>query len=625
MTKAWLLKRFVPIAVLCLELFSGARASARVEFEVVYLDARGQGFFDDSPRAPAGGNPGKSLGEQRRLAFAEAVAIWAQALDSDVHVVVEASFERREELACDNNSAVLGGARAESVFRDFEGAPRRDLYYPGPLADKLAGVDLDPGQADISALFNPRLDEGECLGGLRWDYGFEPGNSGADFINTVLHELAHGLGFSNLTDEQSGTQIPGFSPFEWLTRDNTLGRHWDEMSAAERANSARNPLGLVWTGFAVNDSASQILAEGTPSLALRGDEDRVLTLVGEVGFGPFAGEVPAAGRLVSWSPREACAGGKSAFGQVVMLRPGAECRDVMGQYTAAQRQGASGVLLRDEYGSSPPWSVDAVPPDAKIPALTLLASDFDQLRDSLSRGAQINAKFQSEDRRLVGADAEGRVYLSANDPILEGSSVTHWDRSVRRRTRASGDPDGLLMEPVAGGLLANEVDDLTVQLLQDIGWLQGECGNALLEAGEVCDEGPRNSDSEPGACRSDCRAARCGDGVVDNNERCDSSLNCARNCGVSTKPDPGDPVGADAGRYIDAAAPSPTLQPDSGARGDQPDAGPGRRPRLSASGGAGCDCKLGASQKKQQPGAAWSLAALVLLGLHRATRRFSRA
>lgn len=51
----------------------------------------------------------------------------------------------------------------------------------------------------------------------------------------------------------------------------------------------------------------------------------------------------------------------------------------------------------------------------------------------------------------------------------------------------------------------------------------GSCGDGTLEHddGERCDDGVLNSDSEPDACRSDCRPARCGDGVVDSTEQCD--------------------------------------------------------------------------------------------------------
>jgi len=47
------------------------------------------------------------------------------------------------------------------------------------------------------------------------------------------------------------------------------------------------------------------------------------------------------------------------------------------------------------------------------------------------------------------------------------------------------------------------------------------CGNGEVELGEQCDDGPANSDSDPNACRTDCRTAYCGDGVIDNGEVCD--------------------------------------------------------------------------------------------------------
>src|SRR5690606_11086878 len=47
------------------------------------------------------------------------------------------------------------------------------------------------------------------------------------------------------------------------------------------------------------------------------------------------------------------------------------------------------------------------------------------------------------------------------------------------------------------------------------------CGDGVLSGAEVCDDGDGNSDSEPNACRSNCRPATCGDGVVDSGETCD--------------------------------------------------------------------------------------------------------
>ena len=46
--------------------------------------------------------------------------------------------------------------------------------------------------------------------------------------------------------------------------------------------------------------------------------------------------------------------------------------------------------------------------------------------------------------------------------------------------------------------------------MRDIGWAPF-CGNGRLDPDEACDSGANNSDTTPGACRSTCVAARCGD------------------------------------------------------------------------------------------------------------------
>ncbi len=51
-----------------------------------------------------------------------------------------------------------------------------------------------------------------------------------------------------------------------------------------------------------------------------------------------------------------------------------------------------------------------------------------------------------------------------------------------------------------------------------------DCGNAILEGLEECDEGEDNSDTVVDACRSNCTFAHCGDGVVDTGEICDEGL-----------------------------------------------------------------------------------------------------
>ena len=47
------------------------------------------------------------------------------------------------------------------------------------------------------------------------------------------------------------------------------------------------------------------------------------------------------------------------------------------------------------------------------------------------------------------------------------------------------------------------------------------CGNGVVEAGEECDNGAQNSDTQPDACRTNCKNAHCGDGVIDLFEDCE--------------------------------------------------------------------------------------------------------
>lgn len=72
------------------------------------------------------------------------------------------------------------------------------------------------------------------------------------------------------------------------------------------------------------------------------------------------------------------------------------------------------------------------------------------------------------------------------------------------------------------------------------------CGNgAIYERCEECDDGPANSDTLPDACRTDCRRAHCGDGVVDTGEACDDGNllacdGCSADCTVEPGPICGD-------------------------------------------------------------------------------------
>jgi hypothetical protein len=147
---------------------SGAAAAA---FEVHYLDAPGEGFFDATPVAPPPGTQATTLGEARRAAFAYAVDVWAGQLASRAVVHIDA---RLEALACTATSASLGAAGATTLHYDFPGAPVQGTWYVQAMANALASsargaaVDLDPSTSDVTAYFNADLDDPTCLGPTGW-------------------------------------------------------------------------------------------------------------------------------------------------------------------------------------------------------------------------------------------------------------------------------------------------------------------------------------------------------------------------------------------------------------------------------------------------------------------------
>jgi cysteine-rich repeat protein len=73
----------------------------------------------------------------------------------------------------------------------------------------------------------------------------------------------------------------------------------------------------------------------------------------------------------------------------------------------------------------------------------------------------------------------------------------------------------------------------------DTGDIVPFCGDGMIDNGEDCDDGDDNSDSNPDACRTNCREPGCGDGVVDAAETCDDQNTmetdgCLSTCVVPT-------------------------------------------------------------------------------------------
>lgn len=479
-------------AVAALLAIAGTAAQAAT-IQITSRDPAGAGFNDPTPVAPVGGNTGTTLGEQRMNVYRYVANLWEQALQSNVTITVNAGWEA---LTCNATGAVLGSAGAWNIWHDFPGGVA-GTWYPQALANKLAGVNLSAdvaddgsgyGTVDIKTQFNINLGKPGCLTGAPFYLGLD-GNAGTqvNFVETLLHELGHGLGFSVLSVQTStGFRInpeatayvgTGGLPSIWEGHmyDNTAGKTWLVMSSAERKTSAVNPRQLVWMGSNVTTSASNVLSYGTPRMqvmwpaTIAGDY-----LAGAASFGP-ALDAPGLNKQVmpvveSGNLGLACNPLDEANQVAVNKRIAMVLRGVCPftqKVLNAQNAGALGVIVVDNTSASPPDALGGADSRVTIPAIRISLANGVTLLGAMNltkRSSDVVVRLGVDNSQLAGADKLGRVMLYTPNPLVGGSSVSHWDTSARRN---------LLMEPAINADLTQSVVppyDLTLPLLKDIGW-----------------------------------------------------------------------------------------------------------------------------------------------------------
>src|SRR3954451_8640634 len=130
------MNRALGLLVLATLLLAGSvPAFATANIVIVNTNAPGVGFNDPTPAAPAGGNPGTTVGQQRLIAFQYAADVWGSILDSSVPIYIQSAFD---PLPRTETSAVLGSAGTIQAWGNFEGSKVADTWYHVALANKLA-------------------------------------------------------------------------------------------------------------------------------------------------------------------------------------------------------------------------------------------------------------------------------------------------------------------------------------------------------------------------------------------------------------------------------------------------------------------------------------------------------
>ena len=184
--------------------------------------------------------------EPAKKTFLRATQIWSYLFESNVTITVDAYWAPLDRGILGN--ARPGGPKGGGYFKDFPGAPEKNLWYPAALANSLASdkKDQDELNAEITARFN------STPSNVNWYYGTDGKDAIGqfDFLSAVLHELGHGLGIisTETFNDRFGT-FANDSPsiFAGFVA-NEAGRRLSDLSATlpEFATYVTSP--LYWVG-----------------------------------------------------------------------------------------------------------------------------------------------------------------------------------------------------------------------------------------------------------------------------------------------------------------------------------------------------------------------------------------
>ncbi|PON13319.1 hypothetical protein C2W62_34965 [Candidatus Entotheonella serta] len=248
---------FLAFVTLLAGLSTSIPASAQATFVIVNDDAPGIGLNDTTSVAPVGGNNGTTLGAQRLNVLQAAANAWGTMLQSSQPIQVSVQFL---DLFCTPTQAVLGSAGTRTYVADFPNAPALNTLYPIALANAIASQDLDPGNPDIIVQLNLNLGTSSCFSNTEWYLGLDGmAGSNVDLYSTVLHELAHGLGFGTTVDLSTGATFSTFDDaYIQSLEDHSLAQSWPNLSNAQRVTSATDNGDLHWTGSNVANLSGQL-------------------------------------------------------------------------------------------------------------------------------------------------------------------------------------------------------------------------------------------------------------------------------------------------------------------------------------------------------------------------------
>jgi hypothetical protein len=413
---------------------------------------------------------------------------WGETLESTIPIRILVSWPDDGTFGCESSPGAftyLSQAGPTGLYTGRGPFPPEPIIYPAALANTLVGQDLDPNTAEIFARFSPVFDSvPNCLSGyFGWWYGIDrsvpipAATPKLPLLAFARHEFAHGLGFVSLDHLQTGAPaIPGYRwVWDVLLYDTGIGAFWDEMTDAQRAESAVNAPNLVWTGHHAAGAApiyyrppltlSFTVTRGASAAAPAGEDSQIRQ-------GAYGAPVPREGlsdvAVVvddgSANPDQGCGplvNAAAVAGKIALVRRGSCLFGIKSRN--AQAAGAIATFIlnnRAESAADPLPIATADDFTIEIPTFTVAFATGNALVDAVTTDPATEVAVAP----VAGAEDygthQGLPSMDAPATLEPLSSVSHWTRDK---------PTAVLMNATVSGWVFDR-PDLTVDLLRDIGW-----------------------------------------------------------------------------------------------------------------------------------------------------------
>jgi hypothetical protein len=279
------------------------------------------------------------------------------------------------------------------------------------------------------------------------------------------------LGFLEFADDETGANLMGWPDiYSHFMFDKTLGAHWSglppgpEGDALRRA-SAINTDNLIWDGPHVRAAAPNYITGHSPHLLINNPANiagSYYAVAAEFGA-PINETSHISGAIVpvedgtppSSDGCEPLTNGAALSGKLALIDRGL-C-DFTDKVSKAQAAGAIGVIVVNNT-DGPPLTMIGDDPTITIPAVMISLKSGSTIKTALAQG--VNGTLELNPK-IAGIDEQGRILLYTPGSVEPGASLVHWDPVAS--------PD-LLMEPAIEPIPQTQPLDLTLALMQDIGW-----------------------------------------------------------------------------------------------------------------------------------------------------------